>query len=86
VIKINYKLKRVKTNISTLILAFQIVDLSVFSNTSKQESNSFDDLIRTPPLIFETTGITDEQQSKTLLTISKRYSRPKILVEDIQCK
>ncbi len=72
-----------KTPIS--VLDVQIVDLS------KPETSSLDDTIRTPPLPFKninslTTEITDKQQPKTLPTTNKRYSRPKIFVEDIQCK
>ncbi len=65
------------------------IDLSVLSNVSKQKSSSFDDINGIPPLTFRSTeslpiAITDEQ--KTFLTMSKKYSRPKILIEDVQCK
>jgi len=79
-----------KNNTSIFVLAFQIADSPVLSNASTPQSSSFDDITHTPSSTLNTesltTGKTDDQQSKTQLTINKKFSRPKILAEDVQSK
>jgi hypothetical protein len=80
-----------KNNTSIFVLAFQIADSPVLSNASTHQSSSFDDITHTPPSTLRnteslTTEKTDDQQSETQLTINKKFSRPKILAEDVQSK
>ncbi len=80
-----------KNNTSTIVLAFQISDSPVPSNAPTQESSSSDDATRTPPSTLRSTeslniGKTGDQQQKTELIASRRFSRPKILIEDVQSK
>jgi len=80
-----------KNNTSTIVPAFQILDSPVPSNASTQESSSSDDTTRTLPSTLRSTeslntGKTGDQQSKTQLIASRRFSRPKILIEDVQSK
>jgi hypothetical protein len=91
------KLNTVRTNIllknntSNIVLAFQIADSPVASNASIQESSSFDDMTHTPPSLLRSNerfiiDKADDQQSKTQFIINRRFSRPKIAIEDVQSK
>ncbi len=54
-------------------------------NVSTQESSSFDNATDTARSIQSLAiGKTDEQQSNTSSTMNKKYSRPKILIEDVE--
>lgn len=80
-----------KNKTSTFVLAFQIADSPVPSKAPTQESSSSDDTIRTPPSTLRsteslTTGKTDNQKPTAQLIANRRFSRPKILIEDVQSK
>jgi hypothetical protein len=80
-----------KNNTSTFVLAFQIADSPVPSNTPTQESSSSDDITDIPLSTLRSTESlntdkTDDQQPNTQLIVNKRFSRPKILIEDVQSK
>jgi hypothetical protein len=80
-----------KNNISAFVLTFQITDSPVLSNASTPESSSFDDTARTPPSSLRSNenliiDKTDNQESKIQSTINRRFSRPKIAIEDVQSK
>jgi hypothetical protein len=78
-----------KSNTSTFLRAFQMADSPAPSNASTQESSWLDETTHASPLRSTElliTSKTDDQKPKTQLTINRRFSRPKILVEDIQSK
>ena len=68
-----------------------MTDPHVSSNTSMQATSSLDDTMHTLPKSSRSTKSfpsegTNEQSLMSPSSTKKRYSRPRIHIEDIQCK
>jgi hypothetical protein len=90
---ISCKMNTVGANIfpKNNIPACQIVDSPVLSNTTSQESSSFDDTNRTSPSPLKNKenlidAKSDGPQTETQSTITRIFSRSKSFTEDLQSK